>query len=50
MFVGSLRRAAVTSAVVFVHEGNDATTTPACSVMSESCVVRKPEFVVSVGC
>ena len=46
MFVGSLRRAAVTSAVVFVHEGDEATTTPACSVMSESCVIRKLGCVV----
>ena len=34
---------------VFVHEGGEATTTPACSVMSKKCVIRKLECVVSVG-
>ena len=34
---------------VFVHEGDEATTTSACSVVSESCVIRKLGCVVSVG-
>ena len=34
---------------MFVHDGDEATTTPACSVMSESCVIRKLKCVVSVG-
>ena len=34
---------------VVVHEGDEATTTPACSVMAESCVIRKLGCVVSVG-
>ena len=39
---------------VSVHEGDEAittitTTTPACSIMSESCVIRKLGCVMSVG-
>ena len=31
---------------MFVYEGDEATTTPACSVESESCVIRKLGRVV----
>ena len=48
VFVGSLGRAAVNSPMVLVHEGEEATTTPACSVMSGSCVIRTPGCMVSV--